>query len=94
MKALIYHKESVSVGKKSALKEYFMNRNRILFIRRNANFIQRWFFYFFFILIVVPRNVIFYIKDGDTNFIKMLFKAIWWNLTNKSNSTYLGHALK
>ncbi|MDB5111761.1 MAG: glycosyltransferase family 2 protein, partial [Mucilaginibacter sp.] len=33
--ALIYHKESVSVGKVSALKEYFMNRNRILFIRRN-----------------------------------------------------------
>jgi GT2 family glycosyltransferase len=34
--ALIYHKESVSVGKKSKLKEYFMNRNRILFTRRNA----------------------------------------------------------
>ncbi|MFX9027493.1 hypothetical protein ABTN22_18650, partial [Acinetobacter baumannii] len=27
--ALIYHKESISVGKRSALKEFFMNRNRI-----------------------------------------------------------------
>ena len=38
--ALIYHKESVSVGKVSALKEFFMNRNRILFIRRNAPFFK------------------------------------------------------
>ncbi|MBY0481328.1 MAG: glycosyltransferase family 2 protein [Chitinophagaceae bacterium] len=49
MQALIYHKESVSVGQKSALKEYFMNRNRILFIRRNAQFFQRIVFYFHFI---------------------------------------------
>nr|HPH38191.1 glycosyltransferase family 2 protein [Sediminibacterium sp.] len=40
MKATIFHKESVSVGKKSALKEYYMNRNRILFIRRNAPFVK------------------------------------------------------
>ncbi len=94
MQALIYHKESVSVGRKSALKEYFMNRNRILFIRRNANFSQRLFFYFFFILVVTPRNIITYLKDGDTNFIKMLFKAIWWNLTNNIDSKYLGYTLK
>ncbi len=94
MQALIYHKESVSVGKKSALKEYFMNRNRILFIRRNANFIQRLFFYFFFILIVTPRNIITYSKEGDSGFTKMLLKAIWWNITNNINSTYLGYALK
>ncbi|MDE3144835.1 MAG: glycosyltransferase family 2 protein, partial [Bacteroidota bacterium] len=78
--ALIYHKESVSVGKKSALKEYFMNRNRILFIRRNASFFKRWIFYFYFVLVVAPRNIIAYIKSGDTIFIKMLLKAIWWNI--------------
>jgi len=94
MQALIYHKESVSVGKKSALKEYFMNRNRILFIRRNANFMQRLFFFFFFILIVTPRNIGTYIKDGDTGFAKMLLKAIWWNITNNINSSYLGYTLK
>lgn len=92
--ALIFHKESVSVGKKSALKEYFMNRNRILFIRRNAPFFKRWIFYFYFVLVVAPRNIIAYIKDGDTNFIIMLLKAIWWNITNKTTSTYLGYKLK
>lgn len=92
--ALIFHKESVSVGKKSALKEYFMNRNRILFIRRNAPFFKRWIFYFYFVLVVAPRNIIAYIKSEDANFITMLLKAIWWNITNKTTSTYLGYKLK
>lgn len=90
MKATIYHKESVSVGKKSSLKEYYMNRNRILFIRRNAPFSKAICFYFYFILIVAPRNIVTYLKEKNFNFIKQLFRAIWWNITNGINSKYLG----
>jgi len=93
MQALIYHKESVSVGKKSALKEYFMNRNRILFIRRNAPFFKRIIFYFYFMLLVVPRNIVAYIKDKQYAFIGMLLKAVWWNITNGINSKHLGYQL-
>jgi len=91
--ALIYHKESVSVGKKSKLKEYFMNRNRILFIRRNAPFFKRLLFYTYFNLVVVPRNVISYIKDKNYNFIPILFKAVWWNVTHNKNSKDLGYSI-
>ena len=91
--ALIYHKESVSVGKKSKLKEYFMNRNRILFIRRNAPLFNRIVFYVYFILLVVPRNVFSYIKDKNYNFIPVLFKAVWWNLTHSKNSSNLGYLI-
>lgn len=90
MQATIYHKESVSVGKKSALKEYYMNRNRILFIRRNAPFFKAFCFYIYFLLIVTPRNLISYVREKNYNFIKQLFRAIWWNLTNGINSNYLG----
>ncbi|WP_026763157.1 glycosyltransferase family 2 protein [Sediminibacterium salmoneum] len=90
MKATIYHKESISVGKKSALKEYYMNRNRILFIRRNAPFLKAVCFYFYFLLIVTPRNLLAYIREKNYNFIKQLFNAIWWNLTNGVNSKQLG----
>lgn len=90
MKATIYHKESISVGKKSALKEYYMNRNRILFIRRNAPFFKAVCFYFYFLLIVTPRNLLTYIREKNYNFIKQLFNAIWWNLTNGINSTQMG----
>ncbi|MFD2873382.1 glycosyltransferase family 2 protein [Mucilaginibacter ximonensis] len=92
--ALIYHKESVSVGKKSALKEYFMNRNRILFIRRNAPFAARVLFYIYFILIVSPRNILNYIKEGNSGYIKWLLKAIWWNITQTTTSKKLGYPIK
>ena len=90
---MIYHKESVSVGKASGLKEYFMNRNRILFIRRNAPLLARWFFYIYFIGIVTPRNLLSYIKKGYKGFGKLLFKAIWWNITQSTDSKKLGYPL-
>lgn len=92
--ALIYHKESISVGKKSALKEYFMNRNRILFIRRNAPMAARILFYIYYTLVVAPRNIFNYIKTGHREYIKWLFKAIWWNITEKATSKNLGYPIK
>lgn len=89
--ALIYHKESVSVGQGSALKEYFMNRNRILFIRRNAPWYKAFVFYVYFVALVVPRNLLQYIKQKNTKFIGVLFKAIWWNITQPKNSNKLGY---
>lgn len=93
-KAMIYHKESMSVGKKSGLKEFFMNRNRILFVRRNAPLLSRFIFYLHFCLLVTPKNIISYIKDGRFDLIPHLFKAIWWNATNKTDSTYLGYPIR
>jgi len=91
--ALIYHKESVSVGRVSGLKEYFMNRNRILFIRRNAPLQARFIFYIYFICLVVPRNILVYNKKGYKGFTGLLLKAIWWNITQNINSTKLGYPL-
>lgn len=89
--AVIYHKESVSVGKKSRLKEYFMNRNRILFMRRNAPAIKRAIFYLYFLTIVVPRNILNYVKERNYSYIPTLFSAVWWNFTNSKNSKTLGY---
>jgi GT2 family glycosyltransferase len=90
-KALIYHKESVSVGKASTLKEYFMNRNRILFIRRNAPVQAKLFFYVYFMCLVAPRNILAYQKNGQKGFTKWFLKAIWWNVANNINSSKLGY---
>jgi GT2 family glycosyltransferase len=88
--ALIYHKESISVGKNSWLKEYFMNRNRILFARRNAPALAASIFYIYFMLMVAPRNILKYIKEKNYSFTGYLFKAIWWNITHKKSSSDLG----
>jgi GT2 family glycosyltransferase len=93
-KALIYHKESVSVGRVSGLKEYFMNRNRLLFIRRNApSALTVIIFYIYFIGVVTPRNIINYLRKGQKGFSALLLRAIWWNLTHDKNSTDLGYPL-
>ncbi len=92
--ALIYHKESVSVGKVSALKEYFMNRNRILFIRRNADFLHRVIFYLYFSIIVVPIKLLRYIKMGHIGFTKWLFMAIRWNVLESKESFEIDYPIK
>jgi GT2 family glycosyltransferase len=88
--AVIYHKESMTVGKNSPFKEYFMNRNRILFIRHNAPAFKAFVFYIYFVLLVVPRNIVSYIKDKRYNFIGILLRAVWWNITHNKHSEVLG----
>jgi len=94
MQALIYHKESVSVGGKSALKEYFMNRNRILFIRRNCGIGTRMIFWPYFISVVATRNILAYARSKQWAFIPVLLRAIGWNMTHNKNSSDLGYTLK
>ena len=92
--ASIYHKESISVGKNSSLKEFFMNRNRILFIRRNARPQELAVFYIYFVLIVTPRNVLRYLKERNPSFIPVLLSAIKWNLVHSTSSNTLGYPIK
>jgi GT2 family glycosyltransferase len=86
----VYHKESMSVGKESAIKTYFMIRNRMLFIRRNAGFFQSMFFCLFYVLLACPKQVLIYMKEGRKDLIKWLVKGVLWNLTHSKNSTDLG----
>lgn len=94
MQALILHKESVSVGKNTPLKEYFMNRNRILFVRKNANLGVFIVFCLYFSLAVVPRNLLSYLWEKQFSFIPVFLRAIGWNFTHSKNSPDLGYVLK
>ena len=91
--AAIYHKESVSVGKRSALKEYFMTRNRILFERKHAPHLAFLGFCAYYTLVVTPRNLLTYLKNGEYGFIKVFFRAIRWHFTHQPNSPDLGYRL-
>lgn len=90
-KVKIYHKESISVGKESSLKTYFMHRNRMLFIRKNTNLVNTLIFSIYFIGIACPKTIVNYLIIGKRNLIPWIIKAIIWNLTNHKNSTYLGY---
>jgi len=91
MQAVIYHKESISVGKNSMLKTYFMNRNRMLYIRRNAPFFKRKVFYLHFLFLVMPRNVLSYLRENNLAYVGLMFRSVWWNITNPTSSHKLGY---
>ncbi len=91
MQAVIYHKESISVGKNSMLKTYFMNRNRMLYIRRNAPFFKRKVFYLHFLFLVMPRNVLSYLRENNLAYVGLMFRSVWWNITNPTSSHNLGY---
>jgi GT2 family glycosyltransferase len=94
LEAMIYHKESVSVGKRTALKEFFMTRNRILFVRRNANKFTFFVFCLYFLITVVPRNLLVYLSRKEYTFIPVFFRAIKWHFSHRSDSQDLGFQLK
>ncbi len=89
-KAKIYHKESMSVGKESSLKTYFMTRNRWLFIRRNTKWLTRFVFSGYYLFVATPYSVFKNLAKGRMDLAKATFRGIWWNVTHPTNSNDLG----
>lgn len=89
-KAKIYHKESMSVGKESPLKTYFMVRNRWLFIRRNAHWPSTMIFCCYYLTIAIPVLLVKHLLRGKRDLITSALRGVWWNLTHSKDSKDLG----
>jgi hypothetical protein len=75
----IYHKESISVGKASLLKTYYINRNRLLFIRRNFFGFQKWSSYLVFLLLAIPKRSLIHAIKGEWRHCMALWEGVFWN---------------
>lgn len=82
-KAEIFHRESVSTGKTSPLKTYYLNRNRIFFMRRNRSLLHRFAFSLFLIFFTIPKNVLLYLVRGQWDHLNAFWRAISWNFLRK-----------
>jgi GT2 family glycosyltransferase len=80
-KGLIYHKESITMGKKSAIKVYFHTRNRILYMRRNTNFFQFFVFISFFTFFTAPKTIFTFAVTKQFQHLKSFLRGITWNFT-------------
>ncbi|SDX07778.1 hypothetical protein SAMN05444411_10337 [Lutibacter oricola] len=76
----ILHKESISTGKNSPLKTYYMNRNRLLFVRRNSSGITLLLAVLYFFLISLPKNTIKYLFNKKH--LSALYRGVIWNITH------------
>jgi GT2 family glycosyltransferase len=81
--AVVYHKESISTGKNSPLKTYYLTRNRILFARKNFHFGKLVVFYLFFLVVALPKGLADNIRSKKH--MAAFLKGIFWNISNKKN---------
>ena len=82
--ALVYHKESLSVGKMSPLKTYYVNRNRIYFMRRNKSRLEFLTFSIYLFFVALPKHVLSFIVKREWQHLNVLLKAVRWNYSNES----------
>jgi GT2 family glycosyltransferase len=84
--AVIYHKESMSVGKNNPMKVYYHTRNRILYMRRNTSFPQLVLFVLFFSFFTAPKAIFKFIFTRQFSQLRYFIKGVTWNLYSSSHS--------
>lgn len=76
----VMHKESISTGRLTPFKTYYMNRARILYLRRNVKGFQFLIAFLYQTFISIPKNAAtFLIKKQRGHFFAYI-KAILWNV--------------
>ena len=78
----VYHKESMSIGKGSTLKTYYMTRNRLLYMRRNTAGLIKVSWILFFLLFSLPKNALMYTLKRDLQHARAFWRGLIWNLTH------------
>lgn len=81
--ALIYHKESMTTGKSSPLKTFYLTRNRILFMRRNVSLGGFLIFLAYFVSFTIPKNTLQYLLQKKKDHLRSFWKGIMWHINPK-----------
>ena len=80
--SLILHKESVSTGKMSPLRVYYMNRARLIYLRRNVSGFPFLIAIIFQLCISIPKNAFIFLMKGHSGHFKAYHQAVMWNLSH------------
>ena len=71
----VWHRESVSTGADSAFKTYWINRSRILYMRRNRHAVQATLFGVFYLIGVLPLHGGRHFLAGRRAHLRALWEA-------------------
>ena len=81
--ALIYHKESMTTGKSSPLKTFYLTRNRILFMKRNVRHLGFVAFILYFFFFTAPKNTFQFLFKGKKDHLISFWKGVFWHVNNR-----------
>lgn len=76
--SLVLHKESISVGKQSAIQVYYKTRNRILLARKWRKGMGRWLS-FTYLGFVALRDLTRFLFQRKFLFLRTYWRALSWN---------------
>jgi GT2 family glycosyltransferase/acetyltransferase-like isoleucine patch superfamily enzyme len=78
----IYHKESISTGKNSPLKTYYLSRNRILFAKRNSSRFEFFSSLLYTFIVAAPKNTFVFLIRGDIDNLKAYVRGLLWHVNS------------
>jgi len=77
--SLVMHKESMSIGRLTPFKTYYMNRARLLYLRRNVHGLSFLVAALYQTFVAIPKNMTVFLLTGKFNHFKAYLNAVWWN---------------
>jgi hypothetical protein len=78
----VYHKESVTTGKLSDLKVYYLTRNRLVFMRRNIHGLDFYISLLYQIFIAIGKNALVFLINGKIKMFWAYLRGINWNIVH------------
>jgi len=78
----ILHKESISTGKLSPFKTYYMNRSRLLYLRRNVKGVTFAVAALYQIFIAIPKNLTVFLLKKEKGHFRAYSRMLIWHLKN------------
>jgi GT2 family glycosyltransferase len=84
--SIVFHKESVSIGAHSRQKIFYLNRGRLIFLRRNVHGLTFLLAIAYMIFISVPKNLFWFLMKMEWSYAAAYMSSILWNLKNIFNA--------
>lgn len=85
-KSIVWHKESLSTGKESPLKTYYLTRNRMIFARRNVKKGMKWITILYLCTLVPLNFSIKYLKNRQFELFKAAWRGLIWSISRSYKS--------
>lgn len=82
--SVVFHKESITTGKSSPLKTYYLTRNRLIYTKRNTRGFQHYACIVFFMLIAFPKGALQLILKKEFKLLKAFLRGVFWNFKGKN----------
>ncbi len=83
--SLVFHKDSITTGTMSALKIFYLNRNRLLYMRRNVHGWKAILSVIYQMSIAIPKNITTFLLKGQFKLCSAYINAVFWHLKNLNN---------